>query len=290
MKRSATEEKAKAAGEETHFPFVMREERISLGDVKMQREKRWALEQYVTVFILLMRENSADKRPRSNRESLSNIAAESTDFTRRLDATFYDLLQNASNLRTAITSFEELTNLASDLQADFTDESAKLEHDHAQQIAGFNHFEPHVRGLESLEGRMQRAREKALALDKRMEAAREKTDAWNRRELEWQTRVTRRLRILWAAMGTVALLFAAYKFVQLIRPAGAMEDIPTAMVNCSEAPQAHGNSTVPSYVEVLDVRSDKEESLGLESCNAHSQSPVQTTPVDPDPLRILDEL
>lgn len=71
---------------------------------------------------------------------------------------------------------------------------------------------------------MQKCREKGLALDKRLEAVKANIDAWDRREEQWQARVSRRLRILWGFMGVLALVFAAVRLFEQIRPVPAVLD------------------------------------------------------------------
>ena len=52
-------------------------------------------------------------------------------------------------------------------------------------------------------------REKVEKLEERLQVVREKIDGWERREGEWQARVSRRLRMLWAVMGTLFIIFLA---------------------------------------------------------------------------------
>lgn len=56
---------------------------------------------------------------------------------------------------------------------------------------------------------MTAGREKVEKLETRLQVVREKIDGWERREGEWQARVSRRLRILWAVMGTLFMIFLA---------------------------------------------------------------------------------
>lgn len=65
---------------------------------------------------------------------------------------------------------------------------------------------------------MQHCREKALQLDQRLASVREQIEAWDQKEVEWQRRVSRRLRILWAVMGTALLLAAIMALVGVFKP------------------------------------------------------------------------
>lgn len=66
---------------------------------------------------------------------------------------------------------------------------------------------------------MRAGSEKAAALNRRMEIVREKIEAWDHREGEWQRRVTTRLRIFWAVVGTAVVVLVVAWGVQQLRPA-----------------------------------------------------------------------
>lgn len=95
------------------------------------------------------------------------------------------------------------------LHQEFQDEVAELEHDIDRQLEGFHDFVGQQRRTEALQGRMQRKREKLNDLEKRLGAVRDRVADWERREGEWQAKITRRLRILWGAIAMLVLLVAA---------------------------------------------------------------------------------
>ncbi|KAL1960680.1 hypothetical protein VTO42DRAFT_6510 [Malbranchea cinnamomea] len=278
---------------ENSFPFTRRRESITSDDVKRQREKRRKME-------------------RSNRDTLSTLATLSTNYTRRLDAAYYNLLETTANLRSAISSFKNLTNLASDLHSEFAEESSKLEREHGEQIAGFQGFQSQIHRLQCLEERMQKGKERARMLDERLERVREKIEAWDRRELEWQARVTRRLRIMWGVMAMLAVLFAAFRLFELIRPAEVSEEPSTEMMNLTNSSAANQtfqdiSIVSPSYISLVEIIPGQEQEE-LQVCELPSvygskaprdmdaQCADQPTPSDSqeeseDPLvRLFDEL
>lgn len=160
---------------------------------------------------------------------------------------------------------------------------------------------------------MCKARDKAEALDERYRAVQRKVEAWDRREDEWQERVSRRLKMLWAGMGVLAVVGAVWKFVMLVRPGegtgtGVMAEVEGTVVMESYTSLDHsfGNDSTVSdgYVEVLDVLSEREEeamsAFGLvaddkESCHV-DEKPSQTAAEtrdeqdERDPLRFFDKL
>jgi hypothetical protein len=175
-----------------------------------------------------------------------------------------------------------------------------------------------VRRIELLEERMRDGREKALGLDARLAAVREKIDAWDRRESEWQARVTRRLRILWGFMGVVALLFAIVRFVEQIRPVPGQEaadaDLPASsaghpppsLQNWSLSSPNASSSTLRNLDDLgpwlqteLGLASVDDAPASSSAFESESQSESATETASPrktglefdDPLRrVLDEL
>ncbi|PGH08025.1 hypothetical protein GX51_01466 [Blastomyces parvus] len=185
---------------EEKLPFGRRRENVTMAEVRRERMRRI-------------------KEEESNRTTLSNLSTLSTTITRRLDTTYYALLEKVSRLHSAIYSFHTLSTAASSLHADFTRETDNLSHDTTAQVDEFHTaFTAQIQRIEALEGRMRAGAEKAAALNRRMEIVREKIEAWDRREGEWQRRVTTRLRIFWAVVGTAVVVLVVAWAVQQLRP------------------------------------------------------------------------
>ncbi|RHZ46258.1 uncharacterized protein CDV56_100743 [Aspergillus thermomutatus] len=142
------------------------------------------------------------------RSALSTIGTLATDITRRLDYTYYSLLEKIAALTSTFASFQELSDSASTIFHDFERETSVLDGDIRRQIGDLKDFQRQMRKIERLEERMRSGKKKADALGKRLEAIRNQIDLWEKREIEWQTRVGRRLRIFWivAALSVLAFL------------------------------------------------------------------------------------
>ncbi|OJD19785.1 hypothetical protein AJ78_00285 [Emergomyces pasteurianus Ep9510] len=185
---------------EENLPFGKRRENVTMAEVKRERIRRM-------------------KEEESNRTSLNTLSTLSTTITRRLDTTYYSLLEKIANLHTTIYTFHALSTSAATLHSDFTHETDNLARDTTTQVDEFHSaFAAQIRRIESFEARMQAGAEKAAALNKRMEIVRQKIEAWDRREGEWQRRVTTRLRIFWAVVGTAVVVLVAAWGVQQLRP------------------------------------------------------------------------
>ncbi|ODH51953.1 hypothetical protein GX48_01966 [Paracoccidioides brasiliensis] len=170
-----------------------RRENVTMGEVRRETMRR-------------MKEEEA------NRASLSVLAIRTADINRCLDTTYYNLLEKISNLHHSIYSFHDLANAASTLHTDFTHETDNLDRDARKQIDDFQGFAAQVRRIESLEARMRASSQMAAELSGRMEVVRRQIEEWDRREIEWQARVGRRLRIFWAFVVT-ALVVAVVAWV-----------------------------------------------------------------------------
>ncbi|OAX77036.1 hypothetical protein ACJ72_08670, partial [Emergomyces africanus] len=194
---------------EERLPFGRRRENVTMAEVRRERIRRM-------------------KDEESNRTSLNTLSTLSATITRRLDTTYYSLLEKIANLHTAIYSFHTLSTTAATLHSDFAHETDNLARDTTTQIDEFHSsFDAQIQRIESFEARMRAGAEKAAALNRRMEIVRQKIEAWDRREGEWQRRVTTRLRIFWAVVGTaVVVLVVAWGVQQLgpIEPSVAVGD------------------------------------------------------------------
>ncbi|KAJ5742129.1 hypothetical protein N7533_011538 [Penicillium manginii] len=140
------------------------------------------------------------------RSALASTGTQATDVTRRLDYTYYNLLERITGLNATIASFQELSESAASFLNDFERETASLDTGVRKQIIELKGFEPQSEKAAALEERMRVGREKFEDLGKRLKDVRCEIESWERRELEWQERISRRLRIFWAVVGSAVLV------------------------------------------------------------------------------------
>ncbi|RAK74933.1 uncharacterized protein BO72DRAFT_383524 [Aspergillus fijiensis CBS 313.89] len=170
---------------------VARQEIRSLEDLEQVKSRRKYGEEYL-------------------RSALSLIGILATDITRRLDYTYYNLLENVAALNATVSSFQELLSSTSSLFVDFQRETSSLDQEIRKQVGELQEFQPQIRKIEALEDRMKIGRTKAQKLNDRLENMRNEIDRWEKKEMEWQDRVNRRLRMFWtfAVAGVLAVLLA----------------------------------------------------------------------------------
>jgi tetrahydromethanopterin S-methyltransferase subunit B len=137
---------------------------------------------------------------------LTSIGTLATDVTRRLDYTYYNLLEKITALNSTISSFQDLSDSASTLLNDFEHETADLDQDIRKQLNDLKGFEPQIQKADALEQRMKAGRQRVEELGKRLETVRHEIDNWEQRETEWQTRTSRRLRIFWGIVISALLV------------------------------------------------------------------------------------
>lgn len=241
------------------------------------------------------------------RSALSSIGTSATDITRRLDYTYYNLLEKITALNSTISSFQELSDSAASLLGDFDRETAGLDQEIRKQLDDLKGFEPQLQKADVLEQRMKAGRQRVEELGRRLETVRHEIDSWERRETEWQTRTSRRLRIFWAIV-TSAVLVLVLALVIQNWPQLRSAHTETSRLTASH----HSMPSVPpqseAWNEILGLRgkgsgpdagparypsnlADRRESLARVSPTSTAiRSEYDAAPAEHDPLSVLDEL
>lgn len=233
-----------------------------------------------------------------------------TDVTRRLDYTYYNLLEKTTALSSTISSFQELSDSASTLLSDFERETANLDQYIRKQINELKGFQPQMQKADMLEKRMKQGQQRVEELGNRLEAIRREIDSWEQRESDWQSRTSRRLRIFWAVLGGAFVVFLLslvlhnWPTLDLHHEAPSL---PTEATNRSSLGAAyesnawhsvlglHGPETgedISGYPSSLQERRqslDRGSSNGDVTTTSRAFSETARSTID-DPLRILDEL
>lgn len=278
----------------------IRREIQSLGDLEKVKKRRKIGEEYVSTLLLLrllllMRVSVILTGYRYLRSALTSIGTLATDVTRRLDYTYYNLLEKITALNSTISSFQELSDSASTLLNDFERETASLDQDIRKQINDLQGFTPQIEKADALEQRMKAGRQRVEELGKRLETVRREIDSWEQRETEWQMKTTRRLRIWGIVLGAVVILVFGLVFQSQKQNGNQdrnafrhpqMERLTTFVDHDSVLPWdsvKSGPDAGPTFPSSL---ADRRESLA----NARPGPGPTSTGSGYDPLRVLDEL
>lgn len=228
---------------------------------------------------------------RELRTALQSLSTLSRTTTRRLDTTYYNLLQTLGTLVSTNNSLQELLHSTVRLQEEFREETDELKEDVDRQLEGLHDFDEQRSRIEALQGRMQRRRSTMKDLERRLGAVWDRIIDWERRESEWQAKITRRLRILWGAIA-VSVLLVAVLFVFQHWPARRGEHFgpfnPYDKVRM-ERISGLGDMPVPRDSNVSSIATTSATASG----NGHEKGSRQAEGMQPDTdprLRIFDEL
>ncbi|CEJ61707.1 hypothetical protein PMG11_10230 [Penicillium brasilianum] len=273
---------------------IQRQEIQSMEDLEQVKRRRKQGEEYL-------------------RSLLSSVGTIATDLTRRLDYTYYNLLEKITALNSTIGLFQELSDSASTLLNDFESETAGLDQEIRKQINDLKGFEPQIRKADALDERMKKGRQRVEELGKRLEAVRQQIDNWEEREAEWQTRTSRRLRIFWGivsgAFVVLVLALVLRNWPTISSPHADAVPVPTELaklVNESSPGSTHLPDTWESVLRVSDPENtsgsswypsslaDRRQSLehaqAASTASASSRAEEDDAATGHDPFRLLDEL
>lgn len=238
------------------------------------------------------------------RSALSVIGTLATDITRRLDYTYYGLLEKIAALNVTVASFQDLSDSTSRLFDDFRQETTSLEQDIRKQIGDLHEFHPQIQRIEALEERMRANKTRAETFGNRLEAMRNEIERWDKREMEWQMRTNQRLRIFWGFVtaAILAILVAiAFRHWPTEGMSPGFRTIPKVLKFSNTPPHA------PLSKQHDPFPGNSEDEYGLppepsalvnsgipSATKTHTLAPSAANetikPADYDPLRIFDEL
>ncbi|KAJ5026689.1 hypothetical protein J3E72DRAFT_374938 [Bipolaris maydis] len=159
-----------------------------------------------------------EARERELRAALQSLSDQSLKISRRLDDTYYSVLEKISVLQQTIGTLHELSGLTRELHQNFEADTTELVEDVAGQVEAFDNFETQQEQVISLEERIKAGKEKADALTARLEQAKEHVDAKAKSEAEWQAKNTNCIRIFWGIVGVIAAVFFVLVLFHASRP------------------------------------------------------------------------
>ena len=148
----------------------------------------------------------ADILNRELRNELMKLNTLSNNTTRRLDNTYYSVLEKLSVLQQTITSLKELASMTKELNTEFQHESEDVVTEIENSLEGFQGFEEQQKRIEGLAERVKVGREKIKMLGDRVEVVKERVDGWETADREGQVRTKKRLRIMWGLVGFVGVI------------------------------------------------------------------------------------
>jgi len=155
--------------------------------------RRWKARQTITSADVSRGKKELEEAEDEMRGRLNEIGRQGMDITRRLDYTYYNLLEKVDALVGTIKGFQEVSEQSEALMRNFENESERLDKEVKRKIEQARKgFEERDARAKDLEEKGREAATKAAGLSRRLENARVVLDNWEKREKE-KERVSRRL-------------------------------------------------------------------------------------------------
>jgi hypothetical protein len=202
----------------------------------------------------------------------------SNNTTRRLDNTYYSVLEKLSVLQNTILSMQEIAGLTKSLNEEFKTESEEVINEVQGQLEGFNGFQSQEERISALQTRVKAGRDKIGTLGERVDIIRQRVESWEKAEFEWQERTRRRFRLIWMIMSAAAVVFIA---LILFRYTPARAPATSYM-------RGRNTSAVPDFgkLENETLRLRNKTAKILEGLRQNEEGRVEEDPR----LKIFDEL
>ncbi|KAF9879890.1 hypothetical protein CkaCkLH20_02701 [Colletotrichum karsti] len=158
------------------------------------------------------------------KKSLVDLSSFSTSTTRRLDETYYSVLEKKTLLHNTISAIKELAVASRRLTGEFEREAEEMAKDVDGQLATFGRFNEQEQRIEALQGRIEKGRTRIQGLGERVDLVRRRIEGWERADREWQEKTRKRLRIVWIVMSVVfAVLILLFIGVQYAHQVGGVD-------------------------------------------------------------------
>jgi len=232
----------------------------------------------------VVREKQRSQQRESQLRAAINVLSElAHSSTRRLDHTYYSILEKIALLRSTIASLQELTTASSQLHHDFTRQVEGVERDFTAQIEAFAEFGDKDRAVEGLDARIRGAMSRAEGLSERLERARRRVEVWERREREGRIKAEKRLRVFYACLagfGVVVAVLLGWRWLRM----GPVKAAPGSRVSFN-LPE---NASIPKYILEDFERSRRSYDAGEQQERTVTTEEARAS--DDARLHLLDEL
>lgn len=156
--------------------------------------------------LLHLEREKAVARTSGLKKCLVDLNEFSNATTRRLDETYYSVLEKLSVLQSTVVALKELAGVSQEMTNGFKKDAQELVSDTESQLGTFGQFNNQEQRIESLQDRVRQGRQKMQTLSERVDAVRERIEGWERADRAWQERTRKRLKIIWIITSVVFLL------------------------------------------------------------------------------------
>ncbi|OLN88777.1 hypothetical protein CCHL11_01817 [Colletotrichum chlorophyti] len=169
------------------------------------------------VAALLVEKERTANRVTGLKKLLVELSGFSTTTTRRVDETYYSVLEKKTLLRSTISAIRELAVASQQMTGELERGAEELVREVDGQLGSLGRFEEQESRIVALQGRIETGRSRIQGLSERVDVVRRRIEGWERADQEWQEKTRKRLRTMWIVMSVVfAVLILLFVGVQYI--------------------------------------------------------------------------
>ncbi|THW99031.1 hypothetical protein D6D18_04893 [Aureobasidium pullulans] len=185
--------------------------------------------------------------------ALNALSRDAHTATRKLDDTYYALLQKVGLLKATIASFQDLHSCLDETTKDFATRSDSLVKDITGQIDAFQNMSQQDESIDQLVKRLHKAKERAESFESRLESCRLRLEQWEKKEQEKNKRNNR----TWALALTGLTAFVILILAIVLWRKGSLASVTEKPSEWKEALGLERNKTAPG----IHLADPKEEQL-----------------------------
>lgn len=184
--------------------------------------------------------------------ALNALSRDAHTATRKLDDTYYALLQKVGLLKATISSFHDLHSCLDDTTQDFATRSDSLVKDITSQIDAFQNMSQQDESIDQLVKRLHKAKERAESFESRLESCRLRLERWEKKEQEKNKRNNR----TWAVALTSLAAFIILILAIVLWRKGSLASVAEKPSEWKEALGLERNKTAPG-IHLVDPIEEK---------------------------------
>lgn len=155
---------------------------------------------------ILRERKRRERRGEEVAEALNALSRDAHTATRKLDDTYYALLERLGTLKSTITSLRELSASATQARTEWETEISIAGQEVEAKLQSFNGFKGQEKIVEDLVSRLKKGKTTAGGLEDRLEACRGRLERFQKKEQEDRKTVSKRWKICWVALSAMVLL------------------------------------------------------------------------------------
>lgn len=214
---------------------------------------------------------------------------------RRLDDTYYAVLEKLSTLQSTLVAMKELACMSQETNEVFSKDAKDLVTEVEAQLDSFGQFDEQEERIEALKGRILTGRQKVQSLSERMDRVHARVENWEKADRDWQERTRKRLRVVWIITSVMLFVVVGVFLAAQYGPAVDVpalsemvsDSIPDAVSDLVSGNRQVGNMSVPGGIANTTRASDHlEDEVKAALNNTRNENP----PVEEAVLRAFDEL